>query len=48
MKAHNHQEQYWDKVAYDKTFTTPFDFELFSQYVNQDARILDYGCGYKL
>jgi ubiquinone/menaquinone biosynthesis C-methylase UbiE len=46
MTIHEHQEHYWDKVAYDKTFTTPFDFETFSRYVNQDAKILDYGCGY--
>lgn len=30
----------------DKTFTTPFNIELFSQYVPRDARILDFGCGY--
>lgn len=30
----------------DKTFTTPFNIELFSHHVPRDARILDFGCGY--
>ncbi|SOB59322.1 Methyltransferase type 11 [Pseudodesulfovibrio profundus] len=30
----------------DKTFTTPFKMNLFSEHVAKDARVLDYGCGY--
>jgi len=30
----------------DKTFTTPFMMELFSDHVEKDAHILDFGCGY--
>lgn len=40
------QREYWDEVANDKNFTTPFRHDLFSKYVSQDAVILDYGCGY--
>lgn len=40
------QKEYWNKVADEKQFTTPFQFERFSKYVNKDAVILDYGCGY--
>lgn len=37
---------YWNSVADQKTFTTPFSVELFSKYVSSDAIILDVGCGY--
>lgn len=40
------QKDYWNKVASDKRFTTPFRLDLFSRYVAKDDRILDYGCGY--
>ncbi|QJX81021.1 methyltransferase domain-containing protein (plasmid) [Priestia megaterium] len=40
------QREYWDEVANNKNFTTPFRHDLFSKYVSQDAVILDYGCGY--
>ncbi|RYL86386.1 bifunctional 2-polyprenyl-6-hydroxyphenol methylase/3-demethylubiquinol 3-O-methyltransferase UbiG [Sporolactobacillus sp. THM19-2] len=40
------QKEYWNKVASDKRFTTPFRLDLFSRYVAKDDRILDYGCGY--
>jgi ubiquinone/menaquinone biosynthesis C-methylase UbiE len=40
------QEDYWNRVADEKNFTTPFQFDLFSKYVDKDAKILDYGCGY--
>lgn len=40
------QRKYWDEVANNKNFTTPFRHDLFSKYVNQNAVILDYGCGY--
>lgn len=40
------QSKYWDKVADNKRFTTPFQFNLFNKYVNEGASVLDYGCGY--
>ncbi|TGA99910.1 methyltransferase domain-containing protein [Sporolactobacillus shoreae] len=40
------QQGYWDKVAAQKQFTTPFQFNLFRKYVSEEAAILDYGCGY--
>jgi ubiquinone/menaquinone biosynthesis C-methylase UbiE len=40
------QKLYWDGVAKDKTFTTPFRLDLLSKFISRDSRILDYGCGY--
>ncbi|WP_445486618.1 class I SAM-dependent methyltransferase [Niallia sp. 03133] len=40
------QKRYWNKVANQKEFTTPFQSDLFLKHVNQNASILDYGCGY--
>lgn len=40
------QRAYWDSVSEKKTFTTPFQKEMFMEYVPKDARILDVGCGY--
>jgi len=40
------QKEYWNDVANEKNFTTPFRHDLFSKYVSKDAVILDYGCGY--
>ena len=37
---------YWDGAADTKSFTLPFDLELFGSRVSRGARILDYGCGY--
>ncbi|MFI8709410.1 hypothetical protein ACIGHG_20565 [Bacillus sp. NPDC077411] len=42
----NHQKEYWNEVANEKQFITPFQFDWFSKYVNKEAAILDYGCGY--
>ncbi|MBC6972600.1 methyltransferase domain-containing protein [Bacillus sp. Xin] len=42
----NKQQEYWNGVANEKEFTTPFQLDLFSKYVNKDATLLDYGCGY--
>ncbi len=38
--------EYWDKVAKEKTFTTPFQLELFKEYVGKDKKVVDIGCGY--
>ena len=40
------QKEYWDNVAEEKEFTTPFQMELFKKNVSKEARILDVGCGY--
>lgn len=40
------QEEYWNGVSDKKEFTTPFQAEEFSKYVNRDSCILDVGCGY--
>ncbi|MGE7632179.1 class I SAM-dependent methyltransferase [Bacillus paramycoides] len=42
----NKQKEYWNGVANEKEFTTPFQLDLFSKYVNKDSILLDYGCGY--
>jgi len=46
MDLKENQKEYWNKVATDKEFTTPFQIELFSEFVNSKDRILDVGCGY--
>lgn len=40
------QKEYWDKVASEKNFTTPFQVDLFQKYVDKNSIILDVGCGY--
>ncbi len=45
MHSHN-QKHYWDKVAEEKEFPTPFQFAEFKKYVLEDMSILDVGCGY--
>ena len=40
------QQEYWNSVAETKNFPTPFQIELFSEYVEKRGRILDVGCGY--
>lgn len=40
------QQEYWNSVSEKKEFTTPFQAEEFSKYVNKESRILDVGCGY--
>lgn len=40
------QKGYWDKVAEEKEFPTPFQMEEFQKYVSKDMNILDVGCGY--
>jgi ubiquinone/menaquinone biosynthesis C-methylase UbiE len=40
------QKKYWDSVANDKEFTTPFHYEELSKYINTGSVILDVGCGY--
>ena len=40
------QKEYWNKVSETKQFSTPFQIEEFSKYVEKDDVILDVGCGY--
>ncbi len=40
------QISYWDRVAQDKRFSHPLRLEWLTRYLNPEARILDYGCGY--
>jgi SAM-dependent methyltransferase len=40
------QTAYWDRVAAQKTFSHPIDFELLGRYVRPGSHILDIGCGY--
>lgn len=40
------QIDYWNEVAEQKEFTTPFQRDVFSRYVFYDAAVLDVGCGY--
>lgn len=46
MKKSSEQEKYWDKVAEEKEFPTPFLMEEFEKYTSKDMNILDVGCGY--
>ena len=40
------QSSYWDRVAHDKRFSHPLRKNWLARYLNTQARILDYGCGY--
>lgn len=40
------QKEYWNKAAANKEFTTPFQIDLFSEFVQEEDKILDVGCGY--
>lgn len=46
MKPIFSQEKFWDKVAEEKEFPTPFQMEKFEKYVSKEMNILDVGCGY--
>ena len=40
------QIKYWDKVAHKKFFTHPVKFDRLHELLPEEAKILDYGCGY--
>jgi len=40
------QINYWNKVANEKSFTHPVRFDRMRELLPEDAKILDYGCGY--
>ena len=39
-------KEYWNMVANEKKFSTPFQMDLYKKYVSNDKKILDIGCGY--
>ena len=42
----SHQEKYWDEMAEEKKFPTPFPMAQFKKYATKEIDILDVGCGY--
>ena len=46
MKLQFDQSGYWNKVAHEKTFNHPLDWELWNELVGYNQFVLDYGCGY--
>ena len=42
----DNQNEYWNEVAEQKTFTHPIDITMLDKYLNMQSRILDFGCGY--
>lgn len=42
----DHQIIFWDKVAHKKFFTHPVKMDRLHELLPEDAKILDYGCGY--
>ena len=42
----DNQHEYWDKVADQKTFSHPLNFELLKKYITKAGSIADFGCGY--
>jgi SAM-dependent methyltransferase len=40
------QRDYWDSVAFSKTFSHPIPLATFRRLFPPTAKILDYGCGY--
>jgi SAM-dependent methyltransferase len=46
MQNIDNQSNYWDSVAWSKSFTIPIDIGRFASLVPHHQRILDCGCGY--
>ncbi len=46
MAAASDAQAYWNRVAEEKSFTHPLNAGWLARWVQPDARILDYGCGY--
>jgi SAM-dependent methyltransferase len=42
----DNQNEYWDRVSNKKEFTHPLDLEIVKKHIEQDHKIVDYGCGY--
>ena len=45
-KASSPQSSFWDRVASEKRFSHPLKLGWLKRNAEQQARILDYGCGY--
>lgn len=46
MPTTDTQLDFWNRVAWEKTFSHPINLPLLRTYLPPDSRILDYGCGY--
>lgn len=46
MKPIQDQVKYWDELADEKEFPTPFFLEAIKKHVKKEMNILDVGCGY--
>jgi SAM-dependent methyltransferase len=46
MQPFPSQTSYWDRVAPEKRFSHPLRLDWLAKYSHQQARMLDYGCGY--
>jgi SAM-dependent methyltransferase len=46
IQAASAQIGYWDRVANEKRFSHPLRLNWLARYSTEEARILDYGCGY--
>ena len=46
MNRIHDQKNYWNEVAHQKEFPTPFQIDQFEKYGSKDMNILDVGCGY--
>jgi len=42
----DNQNDYWNKVAWEKSFSLPVNLSLLQTHLALDSKILDYGCGY--
>jgi len=42
----DNQKEYWNEVAKIKTFTHPVNLEIINTFLNEQSRIVDFGCGY--
>lgn len=41
-----YNQEYWDEIAEEKEFPTPFLMAQFKKHVTKEMKILDVGCGY--
>ena len=46
MLGKNDQRAYWSKVATQKSFRHPIDWDQWTAWVPPAGKVLDYGCGY--
>jgi SAM-dependent methyltransferase len=46
MQELDRQLDYWNQIGPSKPFGHPVNFEILSQWLSPDSRILDVGCGY--